>query len=96
MKSFSQSTLPTTFRVDPGILRKASRTRSKPLCTAPAPKNHRKLGRYQEMSRRLALAEGVAEEEARKLAELKARAQAEAVRLLSIAAGLCKTKVVEE
>lgn len=33
-----------------------------------APKNHRKLGRYQEISRRLALAEGVAEEEARKLA----------------------------
>ena len=33
-----------------------------------APRNHKKLGRYQEISRRLALAEGLAEEEAQKLA----------------------------
>ena len=39
------------------------------MCIVTAPENHQKLARYQEISRRLAKAEGLSEEEARALAK---------------------------
>ncbi|HJZ58630.1 MAG TPA: M14 family zinc carboxypeptidase, partial [Gemmataceae bacterium] len=39
------------------------------MCVVTSPANHKKLDRYQEIARRLARAEGVSADEARKLAE---------------------------
>jgi len=47
---------------------KTAEGRSQWMAIITSPENHKKLARYQEISRRLALAEGLAEEQARALA----------------------------
>jgi hypothetical protein len=43
--------------------------RSQLMCIITSPENHRNLARYKDIARRLALAEGVSEQEARQLAQ---------------------------